>query len=1084
MPPHTAVAANPTSNARARKKVAAIIAKFHRPQVIPSPTTHNPFFIALKPLKSDPRGFARQFFSVCTATPLILCFSHHSQAADVTWKNSPAVGNFHTPTHWDPEIIPGTSDVAKINNSGETTGATSVNFVAGDSHTLTTLDLGAANQNFNRPIFNQTGGELTVANLFLGHANYGGTKSPEYHLQGGTLNITTSWTLGNGSAIKFLASGGTLNHTGAQVTFGNQGVAHELTLSNDAVMNYAVGTGDKQFTLGTTSNSVGKMTLSGSARFEAPTLSLFRMGNTASRGNFVTLQDQATFHAPLATVALAQWNDNNPTLPTVAAGTINLSGNSTFTAKLIKTGGNNAANPQWGVIQLDGGTLATEGIAIGSSSTPADINHNVVHANGGTIQALVESSNFFSSVFVNLQAGGLTFDTGDNWVTITNPLSGSGGLTKTGAGVLTLTQDSLTYTGETHVKEGTLAVTSATFADDATIRIEGGDVAKLELLNGIEDQVGTLILNGVTMPAGTYGSYGSGADNVDEFHFAGTGWLRVGASTYVPRNLVWDGNEESSRIWEANPATTAFLEGETLTHFNTFDNVSFGDLENDDEWVDRRDILILGTVQPTQITFNNSPGFDYRLEGGTIAGTTGIIKNGGGSVTLSSTNTFYGPIQVNAGKLIAGVARGFGNTSGISLGAGAQVDLNGKAPTSGYTYNLAGPGPDGSGSIINTGGGLIGNSGIKNLVLSADSTIGNDTHRFDICQGGTLTGNGHTLIKVGNNGIAFRGNAGGSPIQIVAAAGSIWAEGVDAFGGATGNLVVKSGARAGSYGTREITTPTTLEDGSMLNNLGNGAGTWSAPLTVAGQVVLEAGSTAADQIHLTGTITGAANFTKQGTATVTISHPSHTGDTTVAAGTLSLANPELNDAGNVTIAATAVLNLDYDATDTVKSLTIGTTVMAPGVYGAGDTDRITGPGKLRVGDPPAQGSFDAWAAEHITDPENASLRGKQDDPDHDGFSNLEEFLFGTDPEASTATLTEVTQSGSGLIVRWIQRDSGASYLLQQGTTLAETPWPASDVTPTNAPDQSAVLTGYTRKQALIPIDAAARKFVRVQATEN
>ena len=112
---------------------------------------------------------------------------------------------------------------------------------------------------------------------------------------------------------------------------------------------------------------------------------------------------------------------------------------------------------------------------------------------------------------------------------------------------------------------------------------------------------------------------------------------------------------------------------------------------------------------------------------------------------------------------------------------------------------------------------------------------------------------------------------------------------------------------------------------------------------------------------------------------------------------------------------------------------------------------------------------------------NPGDRDKADDADGDGFTNLEEYLFGTSPVAYTASLSSVESSGGNLIVRWCQRAS-ATYQLQESATL-ENPWPASLVVPSDAADQSGLYSvDYVRKEAVIPVDSA-RKFVRVQGAE-
>ena len=122
-------------------------------------------------------------------------------------------------------------------------------------------------------------------------------------------------------------------------------------------------------------------------------------------------------------------------------------------------------------------------------------------------------------------------------------------------------------------------------------------------------------------------------------------------------------------------------------------------------------------------------------------------------------------------------------------------------------------------------------------------------------------------------------------------------------------------------------------------------------------------------------------------------------------------------------------------------------------------------------------SFVTWS-EVIPD---ETQRGPMDDPDGDGFSNEQEYLFGSSPIASTGSLTTIQSTPEGMIVRWCQRASG-SYVLQESTTLLD-PWTTSAAVKSVALDQTGLYSAdYTRMEATIPIDSPC-KFVRVQASE-
>jgi autotransporter-associated beta strand protein len=144
-------------------------------------------------------------------------------------------------------------------------------------------------------------------------------------------------------------------------------------------------------------------------------------------------------------------------------GVFEKTGTSTWTL----TGTTNSLTP-WAI---DGGTLAVSaddnlGAASGGLSFA-----------GGTLQFL---SSFTTSRAVTLNAGGGNFDTDGNNATLAGFISGSGGLTKVGAGVLTLS-DTNSYSGGTSLDGGTLDLAALDAAGTNTIIFaKGGEILKIE----------------------------------------------------------------------------------------------------------------------------------------------------------------------------------------------------------------------------------------------------------------------------------------------------------------------------------------------------------------------------------------------------------------------------------------------------------------------------------------------------------------------------------------------------------------------------------------------------------------------------
>jgi autotransporter-associated beta strand protein/T5SS/PEP-CTERM-associated repeat protein len=182
-----------------------------------------------------------------------------------------------------------------------------------------------------------------------------------------------------------------------------------------------------------------------------------------------------------------------------------------------------AANTYAGGTAINGGVLAVAADAnLGAAS-------GGLVFGGGTLQFL---SGFTTNRAVTLNAGGGAFDTNGNSATLGGGISSSGGLTKLGAGTLTLSGAS-SYSGATAVNAGTLQAGAAnTFASGSAFTVASG--ATLDL-NGFSQTVGSLAGAGnVTLGAATLTT---GTDNTSTTFsgtISGTGGLtKIGAGTLV-----------------------------------------------------------------------------------------------------------------------------------------------------------------------------------------------------------------------------------------------------------------------------------------------------------------------------------------------------------------------------------------------------------------------------------------------------------------------------------------------------------------------------------------------------------------------
>jgi autotransporter-associated beta strand protein len=132
--------------------------------------------------------------------------------------------------------------------------------------------------------------------------------------------------------------------------------------------------------------------------------------------------------------------------------------------------------------------------------------------------------------------GTLAYNCSDD-VSVGNQITGSGSLTKLGAGKLTLTVVPR-YTGHTTVSAGTLRLNSPNPNNEASTVTLAASGALLELPFGGTDTVGSFIIGTTQQAVGVYGHTDSGATNgdlgvgvMDAYFAAGTGTLTVTPAT-------------------------------------------------------------------------------------------------------------------------------------------------------------------------------------------------------------------------------------------------------------------------------------------------------------------------------------------------------------------------------------------------------------------------------------------------------------------------------------------------------------------------------------------------------------------------
>jgi hypothetical protein len=200
-----------------------------------------------------------------------------------------------------------------------------------------------------------------------------------------------------------------------------------------------------------------------------------------------------------------------------------------------------------------------------------------------------------------------------------------------------------------------------------------------------------------------------------------------------------------------------------------------------------------------------------------------------------------------------------------------------------------------------------------------------------------------------------------------------------------------------------------------------------------------------------GVVSGTANVTKTGPSPVTFNanafpgNVGYTGNTTVSQGTLTLAAPALHDAGDVSIATGAILNLNYTGQDTIHALTIEGVPAAVGLWGrigsgvAHESALITGDGILNVTFTNTVDTYASWAMAN-----GVNGLPSSDDTDGDGLQNGIEFVLGGDPSApnsdSNALRPTVTVDATYIDFVFRRSDDSAGYspFVEYNTGLSDT----------------------------------------------
>lgn len=596
-------------------------------------------------------------------------------------------------------------------------------------------------------------------------------------------------------------------------------------------------------------------------------------------------------------------------------------------------------------------------------------------------------------------------------------IPGSGGLIKSGTGFWSLKRAN-TYTGPTAVTAGTLELLNT--YDSSGFAISSGAILELDTAGGARDYAAASFSG-----AGTLRKTGanSAAWNTAAATFA------MGSGGHIEvQNGTFNGGTGTNEIWTTNKSDLTVASGATFAGGDA--NVRVDGLNG------AGTVSCESTVGLTFGVDNGDGTFTGVLSDG--AAPAKITKTGTGTQTLSGANTFTGPVTVDAGALHI--------TRADALGTGAKT-ITMTNGTNGLCRLVLAGGPAGL-TLPATLSFITSNQNPDSPAIINES--GNNT----VASNFTLTnGGGATRIRVDVGSLTLAGNF--TPIQT----GRVLQLDGAASGTLSGRLLNGSGSNIPGLskdgpGTWTLTGSAHTFTGVTSVNAGklivNGALTTTSGITVAGSATLAGtGSLAATTVQsggrLTpggdtpGTLTCSSLTLMSGSSALFRIGPSSdrvhvTGNLTVA-GEIDLTNLGTRGGSHLLMTCTGTLN---------------TTGMTLGDVPAGWVCKLDTSIPKQVSLVLSPAAYNTWQLANFTDAEisNPAISGPSAIPARDGIPNLMKYALGLTAQTPTTTGINTLHSGGTLSLTYRRPSNRPDlvYSVEASASPASSPWTATGVT--------------------------------------